>query len=65
MVAHLNEITRMVIYKDEKSAGLDEEICSFHFVRMSITTSSAIEPVKRSLLPGLSIVLEGRSLTTR
>lgn len=29
MVAHLIEITIMIIYKDEKSAGLDEQI---HFM---------------------------------
>lgn len=32
MVAHLTEITKMTIYKDESSAGLNEEICSFHVV---------------------------------
>ena len=30
MVAHLIETPKMTIYKNEKSAGLDEEICSFH-----------------------------------
>lgn len=32
MVAHLLEITKMIIYKDKKSEGLDELICPFHVV---------------------------------
>ena len=30
MVAHLIEIPKVTVYKNEKSSGLDEELCSFH-----------------------------------